>query len=107
MPITIGTIYEDTPWAKTFDLMVPETDNIAVDNNIPYTGGGLSVFNNIPGIKIIENVTLETLPPTVTNQISIPVADQTHMHVIKTAIAGAGGTQTYRVTLISNLFYQL
>jgi hypothetical protein len=106
MPITISAVISDTPMAKTFELAVPETDVIGTDNDIPYTTGGLGLFNETPDLKIIENVTLETLPPTVPDHISIPVATTTHMHVIKTAVAGAGGTQTYRVTLIARRFYE-
>lgn len=107
MPITILGVITDTPWAKTFELAVPETDVIATDNIIEYTSGNMGLFSAVPDIKIIENVTDEALPPTVPDHISINTATINHMHVCKAAVAGAGGTQTYRVTLISRMFYEL
>lgn len=57
MPATIPLIIVDMPNYKIFTLSVLEDDPVTTSTALTFTGVGMTVFNGVPQVVLIQNMT--------------------------------------------------
>ena len=107
MALTVSSVIQDTPTAKSFVIQVPEADAINVDTTLTFTTSGMTVFRGVPYVFAVQNVTPSGTVVTGACNIAIFTATTTNFHVQKTAVAAGAVNQLFQVTMICKNPYEV